>query len=78
MDGVSATGPAGPRLRFLRRRAGMYGEALRRRYTRTRPACTWQMKSIFGLRAMLARLKAHVDLGAIFREEAAVSPNRIA
>jgi hypothetical protein len=28
-------------------------------------------KCIFGLRAMLARLKARVDLGAVFRAEVA-------
>ena len=58
-------------LDYFRRGAAMYGEALRRRYTRSRPANTWMLKSIFGLRAMLARLKARVDLGVIFRAEVA-------
>jgi hypothetical protein len=40
---------------------------------RSRPANTWMIRSIFGLRAMLARLKARVDLGTIFREETNVS-----
>jgi hypothetical protein len=56
-------------LDYFRRGAAMYGEALRRRYTRSRPANTWMIKSIYGLRAMLAHLKARVDLGAIFRAE---------
>jgi aarF domain-containing kinase len=56
-------------LDYFRRGAENYGEHLRRRYTRSRPANTWLIKSIFGLRAMLARLKARVDLGAIFRAE---------
>jgi hypothetical protein len=36
------------------------------------------MKSIFGLRAMLGRLKARVDLGAIFREETGFSQGEVA
>jgi aarF domain-containing kinase len=60
-------------LSYFRCGAKMYGEALRRRYMRSRPANTWMIKSIFGLRAMLARLKARIDLGAIFREEVGVS-----
>jgi hypothetical protein len=60
-------------LDYFRRGAEMYGQSLRRRYTRSRPANTWLIKSIFGLRAMLARLKARVDMGAIFRVETNVS-----
>jgi len=59
-------------LDYFRRGAENYGEHLRRRYTRSRPANTWLIKSIFGLRAMLARLKARVDLGVIFRAETTV------
>jgi hypothetical protein len=36
------------------------------------------IKAIFGLRAMLARLKARVDLGVIFREETTVSQGEVA
>ena len=60
-------------LDYFRRGAAMYGQALRRRYTRSRPANTWMIKAIFGLRAMLAHLKARVDLGVIFRAETNVS-----
>ena len=57
---------------YFRRGVEMYGQCLRRRYTRSRPSNTWLIKSIFGLRAMLARLRARVDFGAIFRAEAMV------
>ena len=50
----------------------LFGEATRRRYTRTLPVNTWLNKNFFGLRAMLARLKAHVDMGAIWSQERAV------
>ncbi len=63
---------------YFRRGAEMYGQCLRRRYTRSRPANTWLIKCIFGLRAMLARLKARIDLGAIFREETNVSHGQVA
>jgi aarF domain-containing kinase len=59
---------------YFRRGTAMYGECLRQRYTRSRPANTWMIKSIFGLRAMLARLEARVDLGAIFRAETETHP----
>ena len=57
---------------YFRCGVAMCGEALRRRYTRSRPANTWLIKCIFGLRAMLARLEARVDFGAIFRAERGV------
>jgi hypothetical protein len=56
-------------LDYFRRGVEMYGHCLRRRYTRSRPANTWMIKCIFGLRAMLARLEARVDFGTIFRAE---------
>ena len=51
----------------------MYGDGIRRRYTRSRPANTWLIKAIYGMRAMLAQLEAQVDLGAIHRKETTVS-----
>ena len=54
---------------YFRRGAQVYGEALRGRYTRSRPANTWMCKAMFGLRAMLTRLKARVDVGTIYRTE---------
>ncbi len=54
---------------YFRRGAALYGEAIRRRYTRSQPPNTWLAKAMFGLRAMLARLEARVDMGAIYRAE---------
>jgi predicted unusual protein kinase regulating ubiquinone biosynthesis (AarF/ABC1/UbiB family) len=59
-------------LDYFRRGAKLYGEFLRRRYTRSRPSNTWLIKCVYGLRAMLARLKARVDVGAIHRAETTV------
>ncbi len=53
----------------FRRGAELYGQCLRQRYTRSRPSNTWMIKCIYGLRAMLNRLGARVDLGAIVRAE---------
>jgi len=58
---------------YFRRGTNLYGEFIRRRYMRSRPSNTWLIKCLYGLRAMLAHLKARVDLGAIFREETTVS-----
>jgi len=59
---------------YFRRGMEMYVEIIRRRYTRARPANTWLFKAIFGLRAMLHRLKACVDLGAVYRAEKEKGP----
>ncbi len=59
-------------LDYFRRGVQLYGELIRRRYTRSRPANTWFAKSAYGMRAMLARLEACVDMGAIYRAETAV------
>ncbi len=53
----------------FRRGAEMYGEGIRNRFTRSRPANTWTIKAIYGLRAMLTRLGARIDYGSIFRAE---------
>lgn len=58
---------------YFRRGVALFGEATRRRYTRTLPVNTWLNKNFFGLRAILARLKARVDMGAISRHETAAS-----
>ncbi len=57
---------------YFRRGVELYGELMRRRYTRSRPVNTWMSKSIYGMRAMLCRLKARVDLKAIHRKESTV------
>ncbi len=61
---------------YFRRGVVLYGELLRRRYTRSRPANTWFTKSAYGMRAMLVRLKARVDMAAIFRRESTYSFTR--
>jgi hypothetical protein len=58
---------------YFRRGVKLYGELVKRRYTRSRPANTWMCKGIYGNRAMLARLKARVDMGAIHRQETTFS-----
>lgn len=57
---------------YFRRGAEMYGEFIRRRYMRSRPANTWLIKTCYGMRAMLTRLKARVNYGAIWRAETRV------
>ena len=54
---------------YFRRGVQLYGELLRRRYTRSRPSNTWFAKSAYGMRAMFARLEARFDLGAVYRKE---------
>jgi predicted unusual protein kinase regulating ubiquinone biosynthesis (AarF/ABC1/UbiB family) len=57
---------------YFRRGLDFYGEAIRRRYVRSLPVNTWLAKSFFGLRAILTRLRARVDLGAIVAAETTV------
>jgi hypothetical protein len=57
---------------YFRRGAALYGECLRRRYTRSRPANTWMTKCLYGFRAMMVHLDAQVDVGAIHRNETTV------
>lgn len=61
---------------YFRRGVALYGQFLRRRYTRSQPANTWLLKAMFGLRAMLTRLEARVDMGAIYRAERAKGARR--
>ncbi len=61
---------------YFRRGVALYGELLRRRYTRSRPASTWFSKGAYGMRAMFARLKAKFDLAAVFRKESTYSVPR--
>jgi predicted unusual protein kinase regulating ubiquinone biosynthesis (AarF/ABC1/UbiB family) len=57
---------------YFRRGLDLYGEMLRRRYVRSLPINIWLTKSFFGLRAILHRLAARVDLGAIVGQETTV------
>ncbi|UCE60199.1 MAG: AarF/ABC1/UbiB kinase family protein [Phycisphaerales bacterium] len=54
---------------YFRRGAELYGKAVKKRYTRSHPSSTWIAKAIFGLRAMLTRLEARVDMGTIYHAE---------
>ena len=61
---------------YFRRGVAKYAEFLRLRYTRSRPATTWFTKSAYGMRAMLVRLKAQVDMAAVFHKESTYSFTR--
>jgi len=52
-----------------RRGVQLYGEFVKRRWTRSKPVNVWLTKLFFGERAMLTRLGARVDYGRILREE---------
>jgi len=45
---------------------------VRKRYTRSHPMYVYFNRSVFGLRALLYRLRAHVDVKTLHREEARV------
>ncbi len=62
---------------YFRRGVELYGELIRRRYTRSRPANTWFAKSVYGMRAMFAHLEARFDLGAVYREETPFAPRKL-
>ncbi len=58
----------------FQRGARIYGEFVKRRWTRAVPVNVWLAKTFFGVRAMLTHLKARVPYGDILREE---SPERL-
>lgn len=49
----------------------LYGEFVKRRWTRSKPVNVWLTKVFFGVRAMLAHLEARVDYRQIMLEESA-------
>lgn len=57
---------------YLRRGMHIYGEVLRRRYTRSQPVNTWLARCFIGARAMVYRLRARVNLKAILTAESTV------
>lgn len=57
---------------YFRRGVELFSDHLRRRWVRALPINIWMNKAIFGLRAVLARLGARVDVGAIVRSESTV------
>lgn len=54
---------------YFERGMRLYGEFTRRRWTRSVPVNVWLTKLFFGVRAMLCRLEAVVDYGAIMERE---------
>jgi predicted unusual protein kinase regulating ubiquinone biosynthesis (AarF/ABC1/UbiB family) len=56
---------------YFHRGVALYGELVRRRYTRSLPVNIWLSKAFFGIRAMLAHLAARVDMGAQWEQERA-------
>jgi aarF domain-containing kinase len=61
--------------RYFQRGVALMGEVVRRRYLRSRPVNTWNSRSYFGVRAILYRLRARVDAGALLRRESTVQPD---
>jgi len=59
-------------LDYFRQGVKIYGELLKKRYVRSRPVNTWMTKSIYGIRALLARLRTRVDFRKAWKEETSV------
>lgn len=54
---------------YFRRGMKLYGDLLKRRYTRSLPLNTWFTRCFVGIRAILARLEARVDFRGIWMQE---------
>ena len=61
---------------YFSRGVKCFAELLKKRYTRSKPVNTWLTRSVYGLRAILARLEACFDFGEVYCEEARVKPPR--
>ena len=59
-------------LEHLQRGIQLAIDLVRKRYTRSHPMYIYFNRSIFGLRALLYRLRAHVDVKTLHRQEARV------
>jgi predicted unusual protein kinase regulating ubiquinone biosynthesis (AarF/ABC1/UbiB family) len=57
---------------YFRRGMDMYSEMVRKRYTRSMPLNTWLARNFMGVRALLTRLKAEVDMGQLYRAETTI------
>jgi aarF domain-containing kinase len=55
--------------RFIQEGIDLYAELLKKRIVRSIPLNTWLTKCFFGIRALLSRLKANVDMNAIWKRE---------
>ena len=58
---------------YFRRGTKLYGELIKRRYTRSLPLNTWFTRCFVGIRAILARLEARVDFRGIWKQESDVA-----
>ncbi len=58
---------------YFKRGTELYGELMKRRYTRSLPVNIWLSRCFYGVRALLARLEAHVDMRAIWKQETNVT-----
>ncbi len=56
---------------YFRRGADLWGEVMRKRYTRSKPMNTWFNRNFYGARALMARMGATVDMGRIHAAEVA-------
>ncbi len=59
---------------YFSRGMKMFAELLKKRYTHSKPVNTWLSRSVYGLRAILARLEACFDFGEVYRAESRVKP----
>ena len=53
----------------LQRGVGCWARLILKRYTRSHPMFVYYHRSVFGLKTLLLRLRAQVDVGAVFRQE---------
>lgn len=58
---------------YFKRGTELYGELMRRRYVRSLPVNIWLSRCFYGVRALLARLRAHVDMRAVWKQETTVT-----
>lgn len=59
---------------YFSRGVTYFVELLKNRYTRSRPINVWLTRSVYGLRAILARLRACFDFGEVLAAESRVKP----
>ena len=58
---------------YFKRGTELYGELMRKRYVRSLPVNIWLSRCFYGVRALLARLQAHVDMRSIWKQETNVT-----
>jgi hypothetical protein len=60
-------------LEYLRRGVHTFGELVRRGYTRAQPVNTWLARCFIGLRGMLYRLRAQVNVHQVWERETTIT-----